>query len=161
MAHVAEHLSFAELEERYPSGTDLTAARHFQTIWLLAKEHEIAEVSATMSFAPAPRWVERLLARYSAKGAEALGDLRRHNDTAPSILKPELLERLRVAFASPRPRAGGGRLASWPIGVPASLEKRHRRGTANGITPLHESRHLRYPTLEREPMVCSFGKCRF
>ena len=29
---------------------DVTAARHFQTILLLAKGHEIAEVAATVSF---------------------------------------------------------------------------------------------------------------
>jgi tRNA isopentenyl-2-thiomethyl-A-37 hydroxylase MiaE len=56
MAHVADHLSVSALEQQYRSCTDVTAARHFQTIWLLAKGHEIAEVSATVSYAR--RWVE-------------------------------------------------------------------------------------------------------
>src|SRR4051794_24030261 len=47
MAHVADHLSVLALEQQYRSCTDVTTARHFQTIWLLAKGHEIAEVSAT------------------------------------------------------------------------------------------------------------------
>ena len=51
MAHVADHLSVSALEQQYRSCTDVTAARHLQTIWLLAKGHEIAEVAATVSFA--------------------------------------------------------------------------------------------------------------
>ena len=56
MAQVADHLSVLALEQQYRSCTDVTAARHLQTIWLLAKGHEIAEVAATVSFAR--RWVE-------------------------------------------------------------------------------------------------------
>jgi len=63
MAHVANHLSTAELEERYRSSEAVTTARHYQTIWLLAQGHTIPQVSATMSFAP--RWIEELLARYT------------------------------------------------------------------------------------------------
>ena len=61
MARVADHLSVARLEERFRSCTDATEARHVQTIWLLAKGHEIAQVAATVAFGE--RWVERLLAR--------------------------------------------------------------------------------------------------
>ena len=96
MAHVADHLSVSALEQQYRSCTDVTAARHFQTIWLLAKGHEIAAVSATVSFAR--RWVERLLARYNAGGPQVLGDLRRRNGTSPSFLRPDLLEKLKVRF---------------------------------------------------------------
>ena len=85
MAHVAI-IDVSALEQQYRSCTDVIAARHFQTIWLLAKGHEIAEVSATVSFAR--RWVERLLARYNAGGPQALGDLRRRNGTSPTILRP-------------------------------------------------------------------------
>ena len=37
MAHVADHLSVSALEQQDRSCTDVTAARHVQTIWLLAK----------------------------------------------------------------------------------------------------------------------------
>jgi hypothetical protein len=37
MAHVADHLSIVELEERYRTCTDACSARHYQTIWLLAQ----------------------------------------------------------------------------------------------------------------------------
>ena len=104
MAHVADHLSVLALEQQYRSCTDVTAARHFQTIWLLAKGHEIAEVAATVSFAR--RWVERLRARYNAHGPQALGDLRRRNGTSPSILRPDLLDTLKARLREPPPDGG-------------------------------------------------------
>src|SRR4051812_42967434 len=101
MAHVADHLSVSALEQQYRSCTDVTAARHRQTIWLLAKGHETAEVAATVSFAR--RWVERLLARDNAQGPQALGDLRRRNGTSPSVLRPDLLEKLKARRREPPP----------------------------------------------------------
>jgi transposase len=145
MAHVADHLSVSALEQQYRSCTDVTAARHFQTIWLLAKGHEIAAVSqrardccgvpkgtrllrcpkgheiaavsATVSFAR--RWVERLLARYNAGGPQVLGDLRRRNGTSPSVLKPELLDKLKDRLREPPPDGGlwtGPKVARWMAG---------------------------------------------
>ena len=49
MAPVADHLSVSALEQPYRFCTDVIAARHVQTIWLLAKGHEIAVVSAPVS----------------------------------------------------------------------------------------------------------------
>jgi transposase len=114
MAHVADHLSVLALEQQYRSCTDVTAARHVQTIWLLAKGHEIAEVSATVSYAR--RWVERLRARYNAQGPQALGDLRRRNGTNPSVLKPDLLEKLKARLLEPPPDGGlwtSPKVAAW------------------------------------------------
>ena len=117
MAHVADHLSVSALEQQYRSCTDVTAARHVQTIWLLAKGHAIAEVSATVSYAR--RWVERLLARYNAEGLDALGDLRRRNGTRPSVLKPELLDKLKARLRAPPPDGGlwtSSKVAAWMAG---------------------------------------------
>ena len=114
MAHVADHLSVSALEQQYRSCTDVTATRHVQTIWLLAKGHTIAEVSATVSFAR--RWVERLLARYNAVGPQALGDLRRRNGTSPTILKPDLLDKLKDRLREPPPDGGlwtSPKVAAW------------------------------------------------
>jgi transposase len=114
MAHVADHLSVSALEQRYRSCTDVTAARHLQAIWLLAKGHDIAEVSATVSYAR--RWVERLLARYNAQGPQALGDLRRRNGTSPSVLKPDLLDKLKDRLREPPPDGGlwtSPKVAAW------------------------------------------------
>ncbi len=114
MAHVADHLSVSALEQRYCSGTDGTAARHVQAIWLLAKGHHLAEVSAPVSFAR--RWVERLLARDNAQGPQALGDLRRRNGASPSVLKPDLLDKLQDRLREPPPDGGlwtSPKVAAW------------------------------------------------
>jgi transposase len=128
MAHVADHLSVSALEQQYRSCTDVIAARHVQTIWLLAKGLEIAAVSATVSFAR--RWVERLLARYNAGGPQALGDLRRRTGTSPTILKPDLLDKLKDRRREPPPDGGlwtGPKVARWmagELGLAAVLPQR-------------------------------------
>ncbi len=99
MARVTTHLSVSELERAYRAAKEATAARHYQAIWLLAKGHTVPEVAETTSFGT--RWLEQLLSRYNARGPTALGDQRRHNGRAPSILKPELLERLKPRLATP------------------------------------------------------------
>ena len=114
MAHVADHLSVSALEQQFRSCTNATAARHLQAIWLLAKGHHIAEVAATVSYAR--RWVERLLARYNTQGLQALGDRRRCNGRSPSVLKPELLDKLKARLREP-PSDGGlwtsPKVAAW------------------------------------------------
>src|SRR3954453_980828 len=127
MARVADHLSVDDLEARLRSAQDPTATRHFQVIWLLARGHTIADVAAVTSFVP--RWIEQLLARYNAHGPEALGDLRRRNGSAPSVLRPELLARLPERLATP-PSDGG--LWTGPkvaAGVAGGL------GRAAGLSP--------------------------
>src|SRR3954465_9301306 len=116
------------LEQQYRSCTDVTAARHLQTIWLLAKGHEMAEVAATVSYAQ--RWVERLLARDNAQGPQALGDLRRRNGTSPSVLRPDLLEKLKARLREPPPDGGlwtSSKVAAWmagELGLAAVLPQR-------------------------------------
>ena len=53
-----------------------------------------------------PRWIEELQGRYNELGPQALGDLRRNNGTRPSVLKPELLEQLKVRLEQPPPDGG-------------------------------------------------------
>ena len=69
MAHVAGHLSVAELQAGYRASGDATLARHYQVIWLLAQGRSVAETAVLTSFAR--RWVERLLERYNAFGPSA------------------------------------------------------------------------------------------
>jgi transposase len=104
MAYVETHLSVEDLGERYRACEDACSARHYQTIWLLAQGHTVPAVSVTMNFAP--RWVEELLARYNAIGEPALGDLRRNNGARPSVLKPDLLDKLKVRLKEPPPDGG-------------------------------------------------------
>src|SRR5215210_5944500 len=117
MARVAGHLSVEDLEAGFRSARDPTAARHFQVIWLLARGHTIADVSAVTSFVP--RWIEQLLARYNAKGPDTLGDLRRRNGGVPRVLRPALLERLRTRLTQPPPDGGlwsSRKVAAWMAG---------------------------------------------
>ena len=111
MATVCEHLRVDELENRYLGCQDVTASRHLQVIWLLARGHTISQVSETTAFGE--RWIEQLLARYNAEGPEALGDLRRRNGAPPTILKPELLAKLRRKLDGWRTRPRLGRSAAW------------------------------------------------
>lgn len=104
MAQVAGHLGLEELQAGYRTSDDGTLARHYQVIWLLAQGRTCAEVARLTSFAL--RWVEQLLARYNAFGPGSLGDRRRGNGAAPTVLTPDLLEKLRVRLKTP-PDAGG------------------------------------------------------
>ena len=104
MATVWDHLSVEELEERFVGCEDATASRHFQVIWLLARGHTISQVSGTTAYGE--RWIEQLLARYNAEGPEALGDLRRRNGAPATILKPDLLAKLRLRLDDPPPDGG-------------------------------------------------------
>ena len=101
---IAEHLSVKALRERYVSSLNAREARHFQTIWLLAKGHSVGEVSEMTSFGR--RWIEQLTARYNAEGPDSLGDLRRRNGSSATVLKPELLDKLRLRLKQP-PDDGG------------------------------------------------------
>src|SRR3954453_12523476 len=127
MARGAAHLSVEDLEAGFRSARDPTAPRHFQVIWLLARGHTIADVAAVTSFGP--RWIEQLLARYTAHGPEALGDLRRRNGGVPSVLHPALLERLRARLEAPPPDGGlwsSRKVAAWMAGGV---------GRAGGVAP--------------------------
>jgi len=97
-------VSVDALRDRYVSSGDVMGARHFQTIWLLAKGHSVGEVAEMTSFGA--RWIEQLIARYNALGPESLGDLRRRNGSAARVLDPDVLAKLRVRLKEP-PDDGG------------------------------------------------------
>ena len=90
MTTIAAHVSVEALRERYVSSADVMEARHFQTIWLLAKGHSVGDVSEMTSFGR--RWIEQLVARYNAEGPDALGDFRRRNG-APHECSPPRFSR--------------------------------------------------------------------
>jgi transposase len=92
MAQVVGHLGLEELQAGYRRSEDATLARHYQVIWLLAQGRTCSDVAELTSFA---RRVEQLLARYNAFGPSSLGDRRRGNGAAPTVLTPQLLAALR------------------------------------------------------------------
>jgi Winged helix-turn helix len=104
MARIVGHLPVAELEARYRAAQDVTEARHFQAIWLLAQGRTVLEVSEVLAFVP--RWVTQLAQRYNAFGPEALGDRRRRNGKAASLLTEEVLSALAARVRAP-PEDGG------------------------------------------------------
>lgn len=89
MTTIAPHLSVDELGARYRAATDVIEKSHVQAIWLLAKGHGKAEVGELLGFSR--RWLNRLVARYNARGPESLGDQRAHNGTEATILTEEVL----------------------------------------------------------------------
>src|SRR3954468_23520956 len=70
------------------------------------------------------------LQQRDAHGPEALGDLRRRNGSAPSVLRPELLARLPERLATPPSDGGlwtGPKVAAWmagELGLAAVLPQR-------------------------------------
>jgi transposase len=114
MARIAGHLSVEELEARYRAARDVTEARHFQAIWLLAQGRTVLEVSEVLAFVP--RWVTQLAARYNASGPEALGDRRRRNGKAASLLTEGALSALAARVRTPPEDGGvwsGPKVAAW------------------------------------------------
>jgi len=114
MARVVDHLPLEELEARYRAARDVTEARHYQAIWLLAQGRTFLEVAEVLAFVP--RWVEELAARYNAFGPEALGDQRRRNGRAASLLTEDVLAALAERVRTPPDDGGlwsGPKVALW------------------------------------------------
>jgi transposase len=114
MARIVGHLSVAELEARYRAAQDVTEARHFQAIWLLARGRTVLEVAEVLAFVP--RWVTQLAARYNASGPAALGDQRRRNGKAAGLLTEAVLAALAERVRTPPEDGGlwsGPKVAAW------------------------------------------------
>jgi transposase len=114
MARIVDHLPLEELEARYRAARDATEARHTQAIWLLAQGRTVLEVAEVLAFVP--RWVEELAARYNALGPEALGDQRRRNGRAASLLREDVLAALAERMRTPPETGGlwsGPKVAAW------------------------------------------------
>ena len=114
MARIVEHLPVEELEARYRAARDVSEARHFQAIWLLAQGRTFVEVAEVLAFVP--RWVQELAQRYNASGPEALGDQRRRNGRAAGLLTEAVLSALAKRVRTPPEDGGlwsGPKVAAW------------------------------------------------
>src|ERR687893_2618146 len=131
MARIVEHLPVAQLEARYRAARDATEARHYQAIRLLAQGRAFLEVAEVLAFVP--RWVEQLAARYNAFGPEALGDQRRRNGRAATLLTEAVLSALAERVRTPPDDGGlwsGPKIAAWMAGQ-LGLERVHPQGIVN------------------------------
>src|SRR5215213_2275373 len=125
MARIVDHLLLAELEARYRAARDANEARHTQAIWLLAQGRSFLEVAEVLALVP--RWVEELAARYNALGPAALGDQRRGNGRAASLLTKDVLAALAERVRTPPEDGGlwsGPKVAVWMAGQ-LGLERVH------------------------------------
>ena len=125
MARIVDHLPLDELETRYRAARDATEARHIQAVWLLAQGRTVLEVAEVLAFVP--RWVEELAARYNACGPEALGDQRRRNGRAASLLTKDVLAALAERLRTPPDDGGlwsGPKVAAW-MAEQLGLERVH------------------------------------
>ena len=114
MVQIAGHLPVAELETRYRAARDATEARHLQVVWLLAQGRTTLEVADVLAFTP--RWVDGVAARYNAHGPDALGDRRRRNGRAASVLTEAVLAALAERLRAPPENGGrwtGAKVAFW------------------------------------------------
>src|ERR671938_419635 len=137
MARIVEHLPVEALEARYRAARGATEARHFQAIWLLAQGRTVLDVAGVLAFTP--RWVEELAARYNAFGPAVLGDQRRRNGRAASVLTPALLTALSERLKTPPDDGGrwtGPKVAAWMVGqlgVGRGDPQRGGGGAAKGL----------------------------
>src|SRR3712207_9132173 len=98
---------------------------------LLAQGRTFLEVAEVLAFVP--RWVEELAARYNASGPEALGDQRRRNGRAASLLTEAVLAALAKRLRTPPEDGGlwsGPKAAAWPGWRGGSAWRRCTRSAA-------------------------------
>src|SRR5208283_5818491 len=104
MATIAAHLSVEALRDRYVSSADVMEARHFQTIWLLAKGHSVGEVAEMTSLGR--RWIEQLV-------------VPRAFISAPTPASP-----IRMSTSSSKPNGGSNTRSGTPAGWRLALSIR-------------------------------------
>jgi hypothetical protein len=93
-----------------------------------------------------------VLARYNAVGLQALGDLRRNNGARPSVLKPELLAKLKV-------RLEAGELGVAKVGVQRGWEALKGIGKFKR-SGVHESGATSQQTSRRKRLIKKLADTR-
>ena len=154
MARIVNHLPVAELEARYRAAREVAEARHYQAIWLLAQGRTFVDVAQVLAFVP--RWVEELAARYNAAGPEALGDQRRRNGRAATLLTEAVLSALAKRVRTPPEDGGvwsGPKVAAWiaaHLGLAAVHPQRGWEALQRIGWPPQAPRHARAATPEEQ-----------
>src|SRR3954454_13056988 len=92
---IVEHLSVAELEQRYRPARDPVERGHWHAIWLVAGGRTVAEAAAIVGYSLT--WLRTLIRRYNAEGADGIGDHRHANRGGTFLLSADQQETLRAA----------------------------------------------------------------
>ena len=111
---IAEHLSAAELEQRYRQASDPVARSQWQILWLLAGGQSTAQVVAHTGYSE--RWIREIAHRYATDGPAGVGDRRHHNPGARRLLSAEQEAELDQALEGPAPDGGqwtSEQVAAW------------------------------------------------
>lgn len=111
---VVAHLSAADLYRRYRAAMDPVERSHFHIIWLLACGKGLSECAAATGYST--RWRAKLVQRYNAEGARALGDRRQGNGGQMALLNEAQLAELAEALDGAPPGGGlwsGPKVAAW------------------------------------------------
>ena len=81
---LATHVSYEEMYHRFRAAEDVTARAHWQVLWMVSQGFRTDDIAVAVGYSPT--WVRKLVGRYNAGGAEAMGDGRRHNAGQPRLL---------------------------------------------------------------------------
>jgi len=81
------HLPPDELRQRYLKTEDLSERRHFHVLWLISQGETQARTAHVVGISD--RWVQEIVKRYNAGGAEAMRDRRHDHPGAARTLNAE------------------------------------------------------------------------
>ena len=80
-------MSYEELFHRFRAAEDATARSHWQVLWMVSQGFRTEDIADAIGYSPT--WIRKLVGRSNEGGAEAMGDQRRHNAGADSLLSAE------------------------------------------------------------------------
>ncbi len=98
------HLTPDELKRRYLTTKDPVERSHFHMLWLISQGETQARTAKVVGISG--RWVQELVKRYNAGGAEAMRDRRHDHSGAARTLDSEGERALEAALQA-RPTDGG------------------------------------------------------
>ncbi len=112
--HLEEHLTVAQLEQRYRAARDPIERSHLQIVWLAAQGRSRAEITEATGYHA--RWISTIIGRYNANGPAALGDRRHANPGGTFRLSTAQRAQVALALDGPAPDGGvwtGPKVAAW------------------------------------------------
>ncbi len=134
--NVVAHEGSEAVFSAYRSERDAVRRSHLQVIWLLLSGETIAAVSRVSGYTG--RWIRILIGRWNAAGVAGLGDRRRDNAGAGSLLDEAGLAALALALEGSPDDGGlwsGRQVAAWmsaylgrEVSAKRGLDYLHRLG---------------------------------